>query len=249
MEEPDFHALRAEVSSVNSSISSPLGSISQKATGDLVATQEVPSNSLNGNSVVSNNRPVGVNTNRFSSTSNTFTDNIILEQEELNIEPFETNKAKKIKDYANQRLGKVISLKDTNKVYNQIVDYIYANFGASVKNVNLKVRVLFEEYNVVTDYSYRDFAKDLLNSEITNSNVLIGEETQSYTLREYLTGQGINTNELESDLALLLEKSLDAKANIIDVAKLFNRLDKKFFKAVNRIQELKNYARNFANLL
>ena len=250
LEERDFKALRAEVSSVNSSISSSLGSNSQPYTSLTGETHEpltYSSKSSSANEPL-NNLPVGVNTNRFSSTSNTSTDNIILEQEELNIEPFETNKAKKIKDYANQRLGKVISLTDTSKVYNQIIDYIYANFGASVKNVNSKVRALFEEYNVVTDYSYNDFAKDLLNSEITNSNILIGEETQNYTLRDYLNEQGINTDELETDLASLLEKSLDAKANISDVTKLFNRLDEKLFKAVNRIQELKNYAKNYAKL-
>ena len=250
LEERDFKALRAEVSSVNSSISSSLGSNSQPYTSLTGETHEpltYSSKSSSANEPL-NNLPVGVNTNRFSSTSNTSTDNIILEQEELNIEPFETNKAKKIKDYANQRLGKVISLKDTSKVYNQIVDYIYANFGTSVKNVNSKVRALFEEYNVVTDYSYNDFAKDLLNSEITNSELLIGENTDNYTLRDYLNEQGINTDELETDLASLLEKSLDAKANISDVTKLFNRLDEKLFKAVNRIQELKNYAKNYAKL-
>ena len=61
----------------------------------------------------------------------------------LKIEPFETNKTKKIKDYANQRLGKVISSKDTSKVYNRIVDYIYADFGVSVKNIKDKVHTLF----------------------------------------------------------------------------------------------------------
>lgn len=170
------------------------------------------------------------------------------ESEQVEIEPFETNKAKKIKDYANQRLGKVISLKDTSNVYNQIVDYIYANFGASVKNVNSKVRALFEEYNVVTDYSYNDFAKDLLNSEITNSELLIGENTDNYTLKDYLNEQGINPNELENDLALLLKQSLDSKGDISNVSRFINNLDKKLFKAVNRIQELKNYAKNYAKL-
>ena len=61
----------------------------------------------------------------------------------LEIEPFETNKANKIKDYANQRLSKVISLSDTNNVCNRVVDYIYANFGVSVKNIKDKVHTLF----------------------------------------------------------------------------------------------------------
>lgn len=67
----------------------------------------------------------------------------LLHDDSLEIGTFETNKANKIKDYANQRLGKVISLSDTNNVCNRIVDYIYANFVVSLKNIKDKVHTLF----------------------------------------------------------------------------------------------------------
>ena len=80
LEERDFHALRAEASSVKNSMSSSLGSNSQPYTSSVGLDQDPSTNSNNSSSAKEplNNRPVGVNTNPFSlNPYSSFDSNII----------------------------------------------------------------------------------------------------------------------------------------------------------------------------
>lgn len=97
LEEQDFKALRAEVSSLKNSISSSLGSISENETGLDVKVQEEPSNSLNGNVEISNNRPVGVNTNSLRSTSSSsLSSESISQTRKINLNQFSNSQFKNI---------------------------------------------------------------------------------------------------------------------------------------------------------
>ena len=80
LEERDFHALRAEASSLKNSISSSLGSNSQPYTSSVGLDQDPFTNSNNSSSAKEplNNRPVGVNTNSFSLNQYSSFDNDII---------------------------------------------------------------------------------------------------------------------------------------------------------------------------
>ncbi|MFA5575404.1 MAG: hypothetical protein WC994_10205 [Brumimicrobium sp.] len=113
--------------------------------------------------------------------------------------PYETNKAKVIKEAAQEKVGQLIkNIKTVEDIYRAIEGGISEMLGEEfkIKNIKKKARLLFEEYNLSPEKlkkgNVTKFVKDLLNVELLGTHNL-GDGTITYgDYLRYKKGMGLN---------------------------------------------------------
>lgn len=170
--------------------------------------------------------------------------NEVNKRKNINLTPYETNKAVEIKEGANEKTGKVISLKSVNDVYdyleNAISDVLGDNAEYSIDNKKNKARRLFEEFNIAKQASKKQlcekFVRDLVCQEYISSEY-IGECNITYG--DYLTLKGFNVEKLIKEGTTILYNALNEKAVASKTQAKINRLEKWIAKHFNDAKEFK----------
>ena len=164
-----------------------------------------------------------------------------------NLTPLETNEARRVKAITDNSLNSVITLKDTQAIYNRVLEKIKSDFGIDLKvpNKSQKARRLFDDFNLMNREFTREnisrFVEDILNQEIDGFG--------NITYRQFLAGRNINVEDYVKSNTNTLFNLLIDNSDESRTMKRFNRLFNELKTARDNLLATNKLLRNNASTI
>ena len=145
--------------------------------------------------------------------------------------PFETNQSKKIKQSAQDKVGKYISITDAQKAYDSIVSSVDSvlqqvlgewdtttntekKARLKLKKGDLKARRLFEEYNLLSPKDEASLKANvgMFVDDLLQQSVLTEDSSVQFTFAEYLERSNVDVAKVQNGLTETLYDMLNGVA-------------------------------------
>ena len=147
------------------------------------------------------------------------------------LNPFETNQSKKIKQSAQDKVGKYISITDAQKAYDSIVNSVDSvlqqvlgewdtttntekKARLKLKKGDLKARRLFEEYNLLSPKDEASLKANvgMFVDDLLQQSVLTEDSSVQFTFAEYLERSNVDVAKVQNGLTETLYDMLNGVA-------------------------------------